>query len=67
MVETLNELEMTVLKLTAAGYNLKQMCTKMGLDEKQVEGYRQKIMIKTGTNSMLDAINESSKKGWIYT
>ncbi len=67
MIETLNENEMTVLKLIAAGYNVKQMCTKLGLDEKQVESYRQIIMTKTGTHSMMEAINESSKKGWIYT
>ncbi|MFN8285457.1 MAG: LuxR C-terminal-related transcriptional regulator [Chitinophagales bacterium] len=68
MVDTdaLNKIEMEVLKLTASGYNIKQLCAKLGADEGTIEKHRQNILAKTSTRTMTDAVNEGTKKGWIY-
>lgn len=63
---SLNKMEMEVLKLTASGYNVKQLCAKLGADECTIEKYRQNILEKTSTRTMTDAVSEGTKKGWIY-
>jgi DNA-binding NarL/FixJ family response regulator len=57
--------ESEVLRLTAAGYSIKAIATKLAIGAKTVDTYKTRAMAKLGFRSRVDVVKFAMSKGWM--
>ncbi len=65
IIEVLGERETSVLRLTALGYSVKEIATRLEIGPKTVENARSAVTRKLGLSSRVEIVQYAVRQGWM--